>query len=161
VPPPSPETIDLIVARFVKEAGSWGVGSGGSGPRMVRDDPWTDWAPVKPVSSGSLPDNLVVWPGTGICHDTPILFDRPVLMAVTVPGGLMPDWRVVGWWTDGVSTTDLTGTIRQISPPGNRTITYLERTDSAPWPSGRYEFHVVSGDHELALTVCLGSNGQA
>ncbi|HTC85276.1 MAG TPA: hypothetical protein VK656_01135 [Candidatus Acidoferrum sp.] len=161
VPPPSPDTIDLIVARFVKRAGSWGVGSGGSGPRMVRDDPWTDWAPVKPVSAGPIPDDLVVWPGTGICHDTPILFDRPSLVAITVPGGLQPDWLVVGWWTDGVATADLSDTIRQISPPGNRTITYLERDDGAPWPSGRYEFHVVSEGHQIALTVCIGKNGQA
>jgi hypothetical protein len=158
---PSPETIALIVARFVKRAGAWGVGSGGSGPRMVRDDPWTDWAPVTPVPTGPMPDNLGVWPGMGICRATPILYDRPSLIAVTAPGGLTPDWRLVGWWTDGVATADLTGTIRQISPPGNRAISYLERTDGGPWPSGRYEFHVVSGEHQFALTVCLGQNGQA
>ena len=80
---------------------------------------------------------------------------------MTVPGGLAPDWGLVGWWTDGVGTTDLTATIRQISPPGNRTISYLERKDGGPWPSGRYEFHVVSAGHEISLTVCLGRNGQA
>jgi hypothetical protein len=45
--------------------------------------------------------------------------------------------------------------VRQISPPGNRGIAYLERIDHGPWPTGRYEFDVLAGDHRISLTACI------
>ena len=58
----------------------------------------------------------------------------------------MDQWRKVGALKDSV---------RQVSPAGQSGISYLERTDRAPWPSGRYEFHVIAGDRVEALTVCI------
>ena len=73
--------------------------------------------------------------------------------------GPRPDWRLVGWWTDGGHVANLEGSIRQISPAGNRGISYLERTDQAAWPLGRYEFHVVTGSSAVELTVCITRRG--
>jgi hypothetical protein len=144
-----------IVSGLAPRSGTWGVGTGGDGPHRVIQEPWSDWVPVDPVSASSAP-TLALWPGTGLCPSIPHLRGPTSLVAITVPTGLIPDWRVVGWWTNGVDIGPLDTTIRQISPPGNRGITYLERLDQGPWPDGRYEFHVRAGDHEMALTVCIG-----
>jgi hypothetical protein len=151
---PAPETLALIVTRLAADAGAWGIGVGGAGPRLVRDDPWTEWQPIDPVAGASYPRDLVRWPGTDLCLGVPQLYDRPSLLAVTVPPGLEPDWRILTWRSDGTTIAPLT-TLRQVSPPGNRQISYLEYPGTTPWPDGRYEFHVVSGDHILAMTVCL------
>ena len=87
----------------------------------------------------------------------PRLLNHPSLVAVTVPAGLVPDWRAVAWWTDGQNAASLAGVVRQIPPPGNRGITYLERIDQASWPDGRYEFDIQAGDHRSSLTVCIGA----
>jgi hypothetical protein len=145
-----------IVHDLAARSGAWGVGVGGNGPRLVREEPWTDWAAVDPgVAWGGT--SLTLWPDTGLCMSAPRLLDRPSLVAITVPSGLVPDWRVAGWWTDGSDTASLEGIVRQISPPGNRRITYLERVDGARWPDGRYEFDIQAGDHRSSLTVCIGA----
>jgi hypothetical protein len=154
-PAPPPETLATIVHRLVTREGSWGIGVGGEGPRLIRDDLWVEWAPLDPVDAGSIPDDLSRWPGTDLCGGVPVLFDRPYILAVTVPPGLPPDWRILAWRTDGVTIDDLSTAVRQVSPPGNRQISYLEFPNNAIWPDGRYEFHVVAGDHVLAMTVCL------
>jgi hypothetical protein len=146
-----------IVHDLAARSGAWGVGDGGNGPRLVRDEPWTDWVAVDPgVTWGG--QSLALWPGTGLCMSAPRLLDRPYLVAITVPSGVVPDWRVTTWWTDGSETASLDGVVRQISPPGNRGITYLERVDRAPWPDGRYEFDIQAGDNRSSLTACIGAN---
>jgi hypothetical protein len=150
---PSAQQIKLLVTTLAQRGGAWGVGTGGSGPRMIRDDPWTDWKPVDPVETGpSLGPDV---PTKGLCAGTPILDDRPWLVALTVPPGLASDWSAIGWWTDGTRFANLGETIQQLSPTADRTIAYLQRTDKAPWPDGRYEFQVVSASHVLSMTVCL------
>jgi hypothetical protein len=159
-PPPSgpttdQTTIDQIVHVLAARSGAWGVGDGGDGPRLIRDEPWTDWTPVEPGPAwgGS---SLTLWPDTGLCMSVPILMSGPVLLAVTVPPGVVPDWRVTVWWQDGTDIRSLAGVVRQIAPPGNRGIAYLERIDQAPWPVGRYEFDIQAGDHRSSLTSCVG-----
>jgi hypothetical protein len=76
-------------------------------------------------------------------------------MVITVPPGLVPDWKVATWWQDGSGIRSLAGLVRQISPPGNRGIAYLERIDHGQWPPGRYEFDVLAGDHRISLTACI------
>ncbi len=151
---PAPETLAVIVSRLAAKAGAWGIGEGGAGPRLVRDDPWTEWQAVDPVAGAAYPRDLLRWPGTDLCLGVPQFYDRPALLAVTVPPGLQPDWRILTWRSDGTTISPLT-ILRQVSPPGNRQISYLEYPDTTPWPDGRYEFHIVSGDHILAMTVCL------
>lgn len=158
VPPvnnPEQTTIDQIVHVLAARSGAWGVGDGGDGPRLIRDEPWTDWAPVDPGPAwgGS---SLTLWPDTGLCMSAPILSSRPRQVAVTVPRGLVPDWRVTVWWQDGTGIRSLAGVVRQIAPPGNGAISYLERVDQAPWPVGRYEFDIQAGDHRSSMTACLG-----
>ena len=78
---------------------------------------------------------------------------------MTTPHDIAPDRVLWAWWTDAAHVTSLAGSIVQISPPGNNGIGYLERLDKAPWPPGRYEFHVVAGESIVALTVCLTRRG--
>jgi hypothetical protein len=136
-------------------SGAWGVGDAGVGPRMLRDEPWTDWTVTVPEAVDGGPLHVVTWPGTSLCDGFPTIYDHPSLVAVTAPADLVPDWRLVGWWTDGSSVAALADSVRQVSPAGNRGISYLERTDRAAWPAGRYEFHVVAGQTAVALTVCI------
>ncbi len=143
-------------------SGTWGVGDTGVGPRMLRDEPWLDWAPVSPELVDGPPAHIAMWPGTDLCTGYPTIFDRPTVVAVTIPKHLDPDWQVVGWWTDGGRLAALDGSIFRVSPGrigGIGGIAYLERIDRAPWPAGRYEFHVRAGGQILALTVCLTRGG--
>ncbi|MFI5227394.1 MAG: hypothetical protein ACHQ3P_12050, partial [Candidatus Limnocylindrales bacterium] len=152
---PAPETLAVIVTRLAADAGAWGLGGGGAGPRLGSDHPWTQWQAIDPVPGAAYPRDLLRWPGTDLCLGVPQLYDRPSLLAVTVPPGLQPDWRIITWRSDGSTISPLSTTLRQVSPPGNRQISYLEYPGTTPWPDGRYEFHIVSGDHVLAMTVCL------
>jgi hypothetical protein len=140
-------------------SGAWGVGNVGVGPRMLRDEPWSDWIAAVPESVDGGPLHIATWPGTSLCDGYPTIYDQPTLVAVTSPADLVPDWRLTGWWTDGNNVASLTGSVLQVSPAGNRGISYLERTDRAPWPAGRYEFHVIAGQRTVALTVCITRRG--
>jgi hypothetical protein len=148
--------IDRIVGDLAPHSGAWGVGDGGNGNRLIGTGPWTQWLAVDP---GQTWDgmSLALWPGTGLCMSAPRLAGSPSLVAITVPSALVPDWRVAAWFTDGSGAVPLVGVVRQISPPGNRGIAYLERADRAQWPDGRYEFDVQAGDHQASLTVCIGA----
>jgi hypothetical protein len=154
---PDSSITDQIVRGLSARAGAWGVGDGGNGPRLIRDEPWTDWAPVEPGPSWD-GTSLTLRPDSGLCQGAPSLLSHPSLMAITVPPGLVPDWTVTTSWQDGSGIRSLAGLVRQISPPGNRGIAYLERIDRAPWPVGRYEFDVLAGDHRSSLTACINGN---
>jgi hypothetical protein len=150
---------ESALGALTVRSGRWGVGNAGVGPRMLRDEPWTDWVATVPESVDYGPLHIALWPGTSLCDGYPTIYDRPSLVAVTAPGDLVPDWRLVGWWTDGSNVATLGGSVRQVSPAGNRGISYLERTDRAAWPPGRYEFHVIAGQRTVALTVCITRRG--
>lgn len=147
------------IASLARHAGSWGIGNAGVGPRMLRDEPWSDWTPVAIEDAVSSPLHVSQWPGTDLCAGFPTIYDRPTLVAVTTPRGLAPDWKVEGWWAEGGTAATLDGSVVQVSPPGGAGIAYLERVDQAPWPPGRYEFHVVTASASISLTVCLTRRG--
>jgi hypothetical protein len=151
--------VEGALGGLAAHSGQWGVGNAGVGPRMLRDEPWTDWVAAVPEIVDGGPLHVMTWPGTGMCGDLPDIYDNPSLVAVTTPSALVPDWRLTGWWTDGSKVAALSGSVRQVSPAGNRGISYLERTDRAPWPPGRYEFHVIAGERTVALTVCITRRG--
>ena len=140
-------------------SGTWGVGNVGVGPRMLRDEPWYDWTAVVPEASTETPGRIATWPDTSLCAGYPTIYDRPSVVAVTAPTDFGPDLRLVGWWTDGGNVASLAGSIRQAPSAGDTGIAYLERVDRAPWPPGRYEFHVIAGERTVALTVCLTRRG--
>ena len=148
-----------VLGALSVHSGTWGVGDAGVGPRMLRDEPWTDWVALIPETVDAGPLHVLTWPGTDACGGFPQIYDQPSLVAVTAPPDLAPDWRLTGWWTDGYKVAGLEGSVRQVSPAGNRGISYLERTDRAPWPAGRYEFHVIVGQRTVALTVCVTRRG--
>lgn len=150
---------ETAIGLLSAHSGTWGVGNSGVGPRLLRDEPWSDWAAVTPEVTGDAPSRIGTWPGTAVCAGLATIYDRPSLVAITAPSELAPDWRLAGWWTDGTNVAPLIGSIHQVSPAGNRGISYLERTDRAPWPAGRYEFHVISGTTTLSLTICLTRSG--
>ncbi len=149
--------IDRIVRDLAPHSGDWGVGNGGNGNRLLGIGPWTQWVDVDPGPAWN-GTSLTLWPDTGLCLSAPRLAGSPSLVAITVPAALVPDWRVGAWWNDGSGILPLEGVVRQISPPGNRGIAYLEREDRAQWPAGRYEFDVQAGDHRVSLTVCIGAH---
>src|SRR3954451_12247538 len=167
---PSERGPSLLAAQTAKEAegalasltghaGKWGVGAAGVGPRMLRDEPWSDWTQAPAEVVDGAPVHVASWPDTDLCAGYPTIYDRPTLVAVTMPTAVAPDRVLRGWWTDGANVASLDGSVVQISPPGNRGIGYLERLDRAPWPPGRYEFHVVVASASVSMTVCLTRRG--
>jgi hypothetical protein len=147
------------VPRLAERAGTWGVGSVGVGPRMLRDEPWSDWTPATAEVVAGGPLHVATWPGTDLCAGYPSIYDRPTLVAITTPHDVATDRVFRGWWTNGATIASLAGSVTQVSPPGNGGIGFLERFDQAPWPPGRYEFHVVAGGRTVSLTVCLTRRG--
>jgi hypothetical protein len=115
--------------------------------------------PVKPEAATEGPIYVVLWPGTGICAGVPRLLDQPLFFAVTSSLDLPVDRRLEAWWTDGGRVASLDGSVHQITPVGDRGISYLVRNDLAPWPAGRYEFHVEGGGHTYAVTICIPAEG--
>ena len=157
---PAPDPRDpSTTATMAQFAGSWGVAALGSGPRFVRDEPWAEWTAVSPATSRKSPDRILTWPGTGICTNTPVVDERPSVVAITTPVGATPDRPIEGWWADAGHVGSLDGSIRELSASGPPGVAYLERLDGSPWPSGRYEFHVSRGARIIALVVCLAPTG--
>lgn len=142
------------IGSLATHSGRWGVGIAGLGDDD--DDPaWVEWTPVEPEPADETPDRIAMWPGTGVCNGVPVLHERPLFFAVTGPLDLPVDRRLVAWWSDGGRTASLAGSIRQVTPVGDRGVSYLVRLDRATWQAGRYEFHVEAGDRRFALTVCV------
>jgi hypothetical protein len=150
---------EAALGALTRHAGKWGVGAAGVGPRMLRDEPWSDWTQAPAEVVDGAPVHVASWPDTDLCAGYPTIYDRPTLVAVTMPTAVAPDRVLRGWWTDGANVASLDGSVVQISPPGNRGIGYLERLDRAPWPPGRYEFHVVVASASVSMTVCLTRRG--
>ncbi len=151
----SAATIAGAAELLVRRAGAWGVGAGGSGPRLSNDQIWADWVAVTPRPVASQPE-FATPNARPLCAGVPTLVDRPSVIAVTAPAGLAPAaWQLVGWWTDGGPLTSLTSSLRPVATPGAAGVTVLGRADQAIWPSGRYEFQLSAGRSIVALAVCL------
>jgi hypothetical protein len=145
--------------RLASHAGSWGVAALGNGPRIVRDEPWVDWAPVLPERTTQAADRISTWPGTGICTGLPVVLDLPSVVAVTTPTDVVLDRPIEGWWSDGGRIAWLDGSIRVLSGVGSVGVTYLERVDGSTWPAGRYAFDIGRGDAIVSLVICLARTG--
>jgi hypothetical protein len=158
---PGPDAAEPLTIRDAAElvalrAGEWGVGAGGSGPRLVRDEVWADWLAVTP---GSLPapSPASAEPSPeGSCAGLPVLVDRPSILAVTTPvGSNVPAWHLAGWWSDGSVVTAITRSLQVVTPPRTTGATVLQRLDRAVWPSGRYDFQLTAGKAIVTLAMCL------
>ncbi|MFI5262614.1 MAG: hypothetical protein ACHQZR_08685 [Candidatus Limnocylindrales bacterium] len=152
-----PVSTAMATQLLAIHAGTWGVGDGGSGPRLIRDGIWSDWVPLVPGPATRAPDALSTALPSGSCAGLPMLDDRPSVLAVTASGDIGAGWRLTAWWSDGQSTLSINGSIRQVVLPGVRGAAYLERLDRAPWPAGRYELHITTGHRTFALTTCVGA----
>lgn len=153
-----PTPAEMLAGRVAMPAG-WTVGDGGPGRRPNRDDPWVDWLPVSVIPSTDAPGTIVIWPDTGLCTGVPVLDDRPTFITVSAPADLPRGWRLNGWWSDGIRYARLDASVRLIAASAHRSLGYIERLDQTPWPAGRYEIHVVTGQQVLALTMCLRPGG--
>jgi hypothetical protein len=145
-----------VVGPLVRHRGSWGVGVGGTGPRLNRDTPWIGWTPATPQVTGDMASTVFTWPDTDLCAGLPTLDDRLTFIAVTTPRGSPPDWGLAGWWSDGTRVASIDDSLAQIPTTDGGGIKFFQRIDGGAWPEGRYEFHVIAGDQTVALTICLG-----
>lgn len=157
--------VDRIVGALAPEAGSWGVGSGGwsgtpgdaSGGAALASSVWSSWNALHP--DGAPPPlakaaRACIGSGSGSARGT-VVPAGPYLLAVTVPMGVTPDWRVAVVRRAGGRNEDLAPVLRQVSPPGNRGIAYLFRTDDRPWPGGLYRFRILGPLETVALDACV------
>jgi len=156
VPPALPATVAAVQRLLARRTGSWGVGDGGSGPRLIRDDPWWDWVAVAPVSAATYPNSLIRWADTSLCSGVPTLLDRPSVVAVTAPLAVDVAWAHAGWWSDGVLITGIADELRILSVSSSPPLLSIERRDGQPWPDGRYELHLRAGGAALAVSFCIG-----
>jgi hypothetical protein len=154
----STTTIQGAAELLGLRGGAWGVGAGGSGPRLVRDLIWADWLAVNPRPVAAQSQRATPTAG-GLCEGLPTLVDRPSVIAVTAPAGLAPAaWHLVGRWTDGAQSAPLDPSVQPVPLPGVAGVTVLERVDQTSWTSGRYEFELSAGRSTVSLAVCLDTD---
>jgi hypothetical protein len=139
---------DPLVARLSGRSGAWGIGSAGWGIGPVSGSPWSAWTPADPreVSGRALPPPACA------------TLDRlrgGIVVAVTAPRGLPPDWAVDVTRYDGEGVALPPMQVRQVSPAGNRGVAYLIRPDDGPWPPGAYRFGIRTASGTVALDTCL------
>jgi hypothetical protein len=139
-----------LIATLSARSGEWGIGSGGWGISPVSGSPWTGWERVEPTALHP----AIPRPRPPSCDDLP-WFRVGIVVAVTVPPDLPPDWVVA------VSRVDARGAViglpdvRQVSPPGNRGVAYLVAADAAQWRSGAYRFAIRTSSSAVVMDACL------
>lgn len=154
-PGPTPPTlggsdgglVGPVVARLVEHSGDWGIGSGGW--RLGSDAPWINWHSAVPI-----PDDPVDPRAAPDCGDIAVL-GGGVVVAITAPRSIVPDWTVEALMFDEAGRPVPAAPVRQVSPPGNRGIAYLVRTDGKVWWNGAYRFRVTASSHVVDLDTCL------
>ncbi len=139
-----------LVARLAAWSGEWGIGSGGWGISPVSGSPWTGWERVEPrtLRPAARP------PRPPSCEDLPWL-RVGIVVAVTVPPDLPPDWAVAVLRVDASGAPSPVPGVTQVSPPGNRGVTYLVGADAAQWRSGAYRFALRTASSAIVLDACL------
>jgi len=162
---PASAEAEGALALLDDRRGTWGVGDTGSGPRILRDEPWFDWAAIQPemvtdrAAQDGLARHIVIWPGSGVCTGVQAINDRPMVVAVTMPANVAGGSNVgdgwTGWWTDGGHTSSIDDSVRTVPTGDGSGIVAIERIDGTPWPVGLYEFQLRAGARTFDLTVCL------
>jgi hypothetical protein len=151
---PTDDLIRTIAAGLVGESGRWGIGTGGADDGGLGT--WVAWRPATPLpedrSIGIRPP-----PSCPSSLEGPAGLRSGLVIALTVPVGLVPDWTAQAVRFDGLGRASVDGTARQISPPGNRGITYLTRSDGSAWPAGAYRFRITTSTRSRSVDACLTS----
>ncbi len=149
-----PTASEQLASREVASQG-WSVGDGGSGPRLLHDERWAEWQAASVAPATGDPEDIVVWPGSGVCNGLPLLDALPSFLAVSAPPRLGAVERLAAWWSDGARVVALANSVREIAAGPRSTVRFLERIDGTRWPAGRYEIHATVGAGTFAVTVCL------
>jgi hypothetical protein len=131
------------------------VGAVGFGPRYDAE-PVTDWSAVDPWPA-SPTAGVAVTGSSAACATTVI--ERPLFLALTNPSDVPIDRSVLAWRWDGSFPVSILDQTRIVMPAGDAGISYLARLDREPWPAGRYELQLVSGDRAMALAFCVSATG--
>ena len=139
-----------LIAALSARSGEWGIGSGGWGISPVSGSPWTGWERVEPTAlRAAMPR-----PRPPSCDDLPWL-RVGIVVAVTVPRDLPPDWVVAVSRVDAHGTASGVPDMKQVSPPGNRGVAYLIGTDAGQWRSGAYRFAIRTPSSAVVMDACL------
>jgi hypothetical protein len=140
--------IRTISEGLVGRSGEWGIGTGG--PDGGGSGVWVVWRGGEPVEVGGSGGIRLPPP----CDGSNAM-RAGLVVALTVPRALVPDWTVEtarfignGWVSQP--------SVRQVSPPGNRGITYLVHADGSAWEGGPYRFRIRTSSRSADLGACLG-----
>jgi hypothetical protein len=145
-----------VIGSLAAHSGTWGVGVAGVGPRYDGET-WADWTAVDPWPASPTAERVETGPRAA-CSNVAALYDGALFVALTNPSDVPIDRSVRAWWWDGSDAVSLADSTRIVVPAGDAGISYLVRRDRAPWPAGRYELQLVTGDRAMALGFCLTSN---
>ncbi len=139
--------VRTISEGLVRRSGEWGVGTGG--PDGGGGGVWVVWRGIVPEAVDGSGGIQVPLP----CDGSNAM-RAGIVVALTVPRALVPDWTV--------QTARFIGdrwvfqpSVRQVSPPGNRGITYLVHADGSAWEAGQYRFRIRTPSGSVDLAACL------
>jgi len=143
-------SIPTITGSLVGRSGEWGIGTGG---RDGSSGVWVEWRAASPAtedrSVGIRP------PPSCARRGGSERLEPGVVVAVTVPVALPPDWTVEAIPYDARGRAGVDRLARQVTPPGNRGIAYLVRADETTWPEGAYRFRIATATRSLSIDACL------
>ena len=152
-PPAAASQAPSALGSLARHSGTWGVGASGLRPD-IDAEPWATWTAVEPaavaVGAGSPAS-----PSSGLCDAVPTLPTDALFIAVSHELDVPIDRTVSAWWWDRGTVTPLAGSIDQVTPAGDRGMTYVVHDDRAPWVAGRYVFRLAAANDAVDLAVCL------
>jgi hypothetical protein len=139
-------------------AGRWGiagagasdqVGSPGGGTSDAAS--WTAWTPVTPARATGTIDARTT------CRAGPHLPPGPLVLAVTAPSSVRPDWVPDGWRVLNDGPAEFPAFERLPADAAARIgLSALIRTDGSPWPDGVYRLAVLAGHDRVSIDLCIG-----
>lgn len=137
-----------LAAATERDAGTWGIGSGGYRPTGA---PWSSWQRVAPRRASSYEAvDLLAIPACGDMDPIP----SGLLMTVTTPTPIAdPNSVAVVHFRTGRPSTFVGGLLRPVRADSR--VVHLARADGEPWGSGAFRFIVGTLDGPVVLDACL------
>lgn len=170
--PPAPSSAEVVVgstsraisatAALIRgpagRAGRWGIAgagtsdlSGEQGPETSDAASWTAWTPATPARALGPIDART------ICRTGPHLPPGPLVLAVTAPATVRPDWVPHGWRVLNDGPAEFPAFERLPADDAARAgLSALIRADGTPWPDGVYRLDVWAGREPVSIDVCIG-----
>ena len=150
----------MTIGSLARHSGTWGVGDAGLGPRIEREEPWADWVPVEPEAATDTPSTSCSGRGRASVPASRGCSTSRCSSPMTSSPDLPVDRRLEAWWTDGGRAASLDGSVHQITPVGERGISYLVRERQCA-VAGR-PLRVPrrrAAAARYALTICIPAEG--